>query len=924
MEENKKSNNNLLASSLKISLLQKLKEKQLQSQEKQLSQKTINIIQTLIKQSKKRTTEDLETLIPIIQKIQFFKEREIKQENYRLIVESLTYENHSVNTAICEQGEQGDKFYIIIDGTVGVRVFNKEHEAKRKEIYLLKNKMNKQRKVLTEMQSMAHEIESKGQEVASELMDKIFNVKNELTKKEEALEVLEKELSFIPESNELMKLTSGQSFGELALITSKPRSANIICISDCHFAVMNKADYERVLQKIELKIQVMKQEFLQQISFIKRWSRKNLQNLQYYMSIKEYPRGALVFKEGDRVEYVAIVKTGEFSVCKKVPKNITDESEVESLILNIRKQDAKSKAFQKVQNQKKQGTSPQSTYNLQNDAQGAFNQLTTSPYLVQSLNQRKTKVMDDISLMMLQVALLGSGQLFGEIDVVFERNYTYSLYCNSVQNQLYLIKADDFQKLLQNVKGTWQDLEIYCNQKNDKLIEMVMKQFMTKWQNKKQMSLMTHHKLKNMPEYQQQKTPSSTNRKLESPLNLDSDKKSMIIVREKAKGLNIDLSKIKKDFTGLNPSQRSAQKQESGSAYFSLGKMSQRDMETNDTQKRKHSNVFNPISDYDSVRSSQSQQLRILDLKSSQQQPIQSQMQYSNIDSYSQQSSRITQYASQSRLPIPKQQQIPNIYESNDNLLNQIFQQSILSRSRHRPNQSHQSLEQYDKAFQQSFQQQFQNNSYISSGIEYQENQQNFMKNRNLNQSQISQGAFDNSIMIGNNSVKNQHLLNYNSHQKSNSKLDLIDSPSKLQNKNNSTSNKAGQLNIYNQVIVDDLQQRFQRKHLMKVAATIRNGITTSYVKYRDNSNNKKSYLNMSKLKESQTARNMSNQQQFPKVYNNLEKLKQLQKNVSYIGRNSMIEDSNYQSDSACLRFDIKINSGNGDNNMPENIYSNI
>ena len=36
-----------------------------------------------------------------------------------------------------EKGDYGDKLYIIIAGEVCVRVLNKEHEAKKKELYQL-------------------------------------------------------------------------------------------------------------------------------------------------------------------------------------------------------------------------------------------------------------------------------------------------------------------------------------------------------------------------------------------------------------------------------------------------------------------------------------------------------------------------------------------------------------------------------------------------------------------------------------------------------------------------------------------------------------------------------------------------------------------------------------------------------------------
>jgi CRP-like cAMP-binding protein len=55
--------------------------------------------------------------------------------------------------------------------------------------------------------------------------------------------------------HEVVQLTMGKSFGELALINNKPRAATIKCLTDCHFAVISKNVYERILKKIEVKNQ---------------------------------------------------------------------------------------------------------------------------------------------------------------------------------------------------------------------------------------------------------------------------------------------------------------------------------------------------------------------------------------------------------------------------------------------------------------------------------------------------------------------------------------------------------------------------------------------------------------------------------------------------------------------------------------------
>ena len=46
---------------------------------------------------------------------------------------------------------------------------------------------------------------------------------------------------------EVVKLKTGGSFGELALVNDKPRAATIRCISDCYFAVLDRDAYEKII-----------------------------------------------------------------------------------------------------------------------------------------------------------------------------------------------------------------------------------------------------------------------------------------------------------------------------------------------------------------------------------------------------------------------------------------------------------------------------------------------------------------------------------------------------------------------------------------------------------------------------------------------------------------------------------------------------
>lgn len=52
--------------------------------------------------------------------IKFFKEKKIKQSDLSLIVETLTYKFGPKDSVIFQEGERGDKLYIIIEGEVQV------------------------------------------------------------------------------------------------------------------------------------------------------------------------------------------------------------------------------------------------------------------------------------------------------------------------------------------------------------------------------------------------------------------------------------------------------------------------------------------------------------------------------------------------------------------------------------------------------------------------------------------------------------------------------------------------------------------------------------------------------------------------------------------------------------------------------------
>lgn len=52
----------------------------------------------------------------------------------------------------------------------------------------------------------------------------------------------------------IAKLTKGSAFGELALLENKPRMADIRCLKNCHFMILSKENYNRIIGAKEKRL----------------------------------------------------------------------------------------------------------------------------------------------------------------------------------------------------------------------------------------------------------------------------------------------------------------------------------------------------------------------------------------------------------------------------------------------------------------------------------------------------------------------------------------------------------------------------------------------------------------------------------------------------------------------------------------------
>lgn len=113
---------------------------------------------------------------------------------------------------------------------------------------------------------------------------------------------------------EVKILRTGTTFGELALISKKPRAATIICKEDCDFGILEKKDFNRILKVNEEKKLIEEMNFFANLSIFHHWNFNLVKQLYLNTHSMHFIKDDYVYKENDESEAVFIIKSGDFMV----------------------------------------------------------------------------------------------------------------------------------------------------------------------------------------------------------------------------------------------------------------------------------------------------------------------------------------------------------------------------------------------------------------------------------------------------------------------------------------------------------------------------------------------------------------------------------------------------------------------------------
>ncbi|OMJ93958.1 hypothetical protein SteCoe_3020 [Stentor coeruleus] len=256
-----------------------------------------------------RSQHDLEEIMKLTKDIKFLKSISEQRNSDRIHWECcrvMTLEIYNPEEAVINFGEIGDKFYIIIKGKVGIYVPSKTRKKGFQTSPIISR--NGQRPQALMIPTVKHELQTQ-----EEIQKSPFLIRKPSVIDIEFLE----SIGQIEEFKEIKILCDGDSFGELALLSNKPRSATVKCNETSYFAVLTQKDYKRILRTDAEKSIHDRVEFLKNLPIFALANHTTLKNLAYIMTENTFRKKQVLYSEGSPPEYIYFIKSGEFKLTVK-------------------------------------------------------------------------------------------------------------------------------------------------------------------------------------------------------------------------------------------------------------------------------------------------------------------------------------------------------------------------------------------------------------------------------------------------------------------------------------------------------------------------------------------------------------------------------------------------------------------------------
>jgi len=108
-------------------------------------------------------------------------------------------------------------------------------------------------------------------------------------------------------------LKDGDFFGELGLLTKKPRRATVLCLEETFLMYLEKTDYKNVVQSVDYGKITKKIEFFERF-FLRGFTQDSILKLSYFFLKRKYGLNEVIYEENEKANGCYLIKKGEIAV----------------------------------------------------------------------------------------------------------------------------------------------------------------------------------------------------------------------------------------------------------------------------------------------------------------------------------------------------------------------------------------------------------------------------------------------------------------------------------------------------------------------------------------------------------------------------------------------------------------------------------
>jgi len=225
-----------------------------------------------------RSEDDVTAILKFVQEVEFLAQ--LNEFQLRGLCKTMRHEQFKKWDVIFSWQDEGEKFYIVVAGRLEVRVPNKAAPCP-----------NDEHPDIADCTCMNREMVLGGY------------------------------------------LEQGNGFGELALINDKPRAATIIAQEECHLLVVTREEYKKFVSQYHKEYLDQRVKYLKEIPQIEEAlelgtvSEQDVGTMANCLTQMQYNGNAVVAQQGELVDRIIFVRSGQLTMIRAVDVCMTDSSQ---------------------------------------------------------------------------------------------------------------------------------------------------------------------------------------------------------------------------------------------------------------------------------------------------------------------------------------------------------------------------------------------------------------------------------------------------------------------------------------------------------------------------------------------------------------------------------------------------------------------